>query len=673
MTNVCGPGHAAGGDAAPAPLERYRTLQTGLDMLEQGLSIFDADLRLVAWNRAYVSLLDFPPGMVREGASFESFIAYNARRGDYGPGDAAQQVAERVAAARQFTPHDVERVRPDGTVLRIRGQPVPGHGFVTLYADVTDRRQAEATILRQNAELESRVATRTAQLQQSEERMRLVMDSIPALVAYFDSQRVYRYLNRGYRDWFGVDTARPEAVRARDFLGDAAYAIVRPQVRRALAGSGRSFIYELATQAGERRLVRTSLVPERTEDGRVAGCFELTFDITEQRRAQELVARAQKLESLGHLTGGLAHDFNNILTVVIGNLDALVQARAQDAATAEYAQPALDAARRGAELVRALLSFARRQPLQAAAVHVGALLDTVARLVRRSLPETLALAVDAGPAPLWTWIDATMLEQALINLILNARDATGPLGRITLRARAARLDAAQATPLHMSPGDCVRIEVQDDGCGMDAQTLARVFDPFFTTKRPGSGTGLGMAVVYGFIRQSGGAIDLRSAPGQGTTVSLWLPAAEPHVDEEEEAEESAGTAPPAAQQGLALLADDDAQVRRVIRRSLLELGYAVLEAESGAEALLLLQHTPNIGLVLSDVVMPGGADAADAVDGVAVAQAVRASNPGGAAPAVVLMSGNAPDGIARPAGVPLLVKPFTTEQLAWAIEEGKRR
>ena len=666
MTNVCRPADEAPGDdaGAPAPLERYRTLQTGLDMLEQGLSIFDADLRLVAWNRAYVTLLGFPREMAWLGAPFRSFIEYNARRGDYGPGDPQQQVAERIAAARLFTPHDIERVRPDGTVLRIRGQPVPGHGFVTLYSDVTERRRAEATIRRQNAELESRVAARTAELQRSEERMRLVMDSIPALVAYFDAERVYRYLNRGYADWFGVDTSRPESVSARRFLGEAVYAIVRPHVRRAMAGEAQSFTYELATQDGQRRIVRTSFAPEIAEDGRVAGCFELTFDITEQRRAQALMARAQKLESLGHLTGGLAHDFNNILTVVIGNLDALAHARPHDDAVPEYVQPALDAARRGAELVRALLSFARRQPLQAASVHVGALVDTVARLVRHSLPETVRLAVDPGPTPLWTWIDATLLEQTLINLVLNARDATGPLGRIALRARAARLDAAHATPLQMSPGDCVCIEVEDDGAGMDADTVARVFEPFFTTKPPGSGTGLGMAVVYGFIRQSGGAIDLRSAPGQGTTVTLWLPATEPPDD----ASPSAGEARlPALQQGLALLVDDDAEVRRVIRRSLLELGYAVLEADGGAEALTLLRHTPGIALVLSDVVMPG------AVDGVAVARAVRDARDGTAGPAMVLMSGNAPDDIARPAGVPLLTKPFTAEQLARAIEEGRHR
>jgi len=658
MTNVCSREEVAA--AAPAPLERYLTLQTGLDLLDQGLSIFDRDLRLVAWNKAYVRLLDFPEDMAYLGAPFESFIGYNARRGEYGPGDPDALVAERVAAARTFATHEIERVRPDGRVLRIRGEPVPGHGFVTIYRDVTEQRQAEQIIREHNAELEARVAARTGALQRSEERVRLIMDSIPALVAYFDRRRVYEYLNRGYRDWFLVDTARPECASAKRFLGEAVYAVVKPHVLRALAGETRSFEYELFTHEGQRRAVRTSLVPDHGPDGSVAGCFELTFDITEEKRSQALLARAHKLESLGHLTGGLAHDFNNILTVVIGNLAALADERPGDPALPEYVQPALDAARHGADLVRGLLSFARRQPLQAAAVHVGALVETVARLVRRSLPETLRLDVDAGDAPLWTWIDATLLEQALLNLVLNARDACGAEGRISLRARAAHIDAAIAAPLQLSEGDCVRIEVEDNGSGMDEYTLAHLFEPFFTTKAPGRGTGLGMAVVYGFIKQSGGAIDVRSSPGCGTTVTVWLPAAEPPSPDAGPDEPGAGTQRP-ADRGLALLVDDDAQVRRAIRRNLLELGYVVLEADSGAEALKLLANTPGITLLLSDVVLGGE------IDGSAVARAARTQ---GQAGAVVLMSGNAPGDLPRFQGIPLLTKPFTSEQLDRAIGEG---
>ncbi|MFT3717150.1 PAS-domain containing protein [Pseudorhodoferax sp.] len=657
------PVHTPSDASALPPLERYHSLQTGLDLLDQGLSIFDRDLRLVAWNRAYLRLLDFPDRMGFAGASFESFIRYNACRGEYGPGDPEQLVAERVRAARTFEPHEIERVRPNGRVLHIRGEPVPGHGFVTLYSDVTLQRQAEATIRAQNNELEARVAARTAELQRSEKRVRLVMDSIPALVGFFDADRVYRYLNRGYHDWFHVDTQQPARASARAFLGEAVYAVVRPRVLRALRGQAQSFEYELRTRQGEQRMVRTSLVPERTPDGLVTGCFELTFDITEERRTQVLLARAHKLESLTHLTGGLAHDFNNILTVVIGNLAAMAEARAGDEATREYVLPALGAARRGADLVKGLLSFARRQPLEAQSVSVGALLETVAGLVRRVLPESLALEIDAGSAPLWTWIDATLLEQALINMVLNARDACeakGRGGRIRLHARATRIDAQAATPLQLSPGDAIRIDVEDDGIGMDAYTQAHLFEPFFTTKRPGRGTGLGMAVVYGFIKQSGGAVDVHSTPGEGTTLSVWLPAAQPPAEAPHEEPGSPGA--PGRERGLALLVDDDAQVRRVVRRHLLELGYVVLEAEQPQEAGKLLAATPNISLLLTDLVMAGP------LDGVELARTARE---GRQAQAIVIMTGNVPDDWPSAPGSPLLRKPFTTEQLAAAIEQGR--
>ncbi|MEJ8856112.1 PAS-domain containing protein [Variovorax robiniae] len=646
---------AAATDEEAAPLARYQTLQAGLDRLDQGLSIFDANLRLVAWNRAYERLLDFPPGMARLGTPFETFILYNARRGEYGPGDPDALVAERVAAARTFRAHDLERTRPDGCVLHIHGEPLPGHGFVTLYSDVTAQRNAERTIRQQNAELESRVVARTAELVSSEQRMRLVMDSIPALVAYFDRRRVYGYLNRGYHEWFRIDTTRPETVSARAFLGDEVYALVKPHVLRAVAGESVTFEYELFIHTGERRSVRTSLVPEFASDGTVAGCFELTFDITEQKRAQELLARTQKLESLGHLTGGLAHDFNNILTVVIGNLAALKDACPGDPNVPEYIQPALDASRRGADLVKGLMRFARRQPLQAGAADAAALLRSVEGLVRHSLPERIHLGVDVEAQPLGIWIDAAQLEQAILNMVLNARDAMPSGGELTLRARPAHLDANAAAALQTTPGNCVRIDVQDNGCGMDARTMAHMFEPFFTTKQPGSGTGLGMAMVYGFIKQSGGAIDVRSQPGRGTTISLWLPASERAVDPRP----APAAAPEAAgRRGLALLVDDDAQVRRVVRRTLLDMGYAVLEADSGVEALALLQQTSDIALLLSDVAMPGG------VDGREVAATARQLH---LAQAVVLMSGNAA-GDRAVAGVPWLVKPFTPAQLADAIE-----
>ncbi len=648
--------------ARPAPIEsirRHEALQAALDLIDEGFTLFDSDLRMVAWNRPFLRLLGFPAHMGHVGAPFESFIRYNAERGEYGPSDTERQIAERVDAARIFAPHDIERTRPDGTVLRVRGVPVPEHGFVTLYADITARKSAERQIQQHAAALEVAVAERTGELRRSEAQMRLITDSIPALIAYVDSGRAYRYINKGYQSWFGIDPAHPESVSARQFLGEQTYAGIRSSVARAFAGEAVTFEYEVDVVGGLRLLARTTLIPDVGDDGKVAGCYELTFDITDQRRAQAMLVQAQKMEALGQLTGGLAHDFNNILTVVIGNLSALCRARPGESAVSEYVEPAIDAARRGADLIKGLLSFSRQQPLEAQATEVGALIDGVARLVRRSLPENLQFEIETGDSPMWAWLDAHQLQNSLFNLIFNARDASPGQGRVILRASARVLAAAEAAALHVEPGPCIRIDVQDNGCGMDAQTLTRVFDPFFTTKRAGSGTGLGMAMVYGFVKQSGGAIQIDSQVGVGSTVSMWLPAGDlpddPRIPAEVDAE------PDRADQGLALLVEDDPAVRKVVRSYLLELGYAVLEAENGAEAVQVLDQTPGIALVLSDVVMAGG------IDGRAVAAHARDRG----IPRVALMSGYAPDPVER-GGMPILAKPFGKSQLAAWLEAAGR-
>ena len=638
---------------------RPESLQAALDLIDQGFTLIDDDLRMVAWNQTFLRLLDFPEAMGYVGAPFESFMRYNAERGEYGAGDAQAYIDERVQAARAFAPHEFERTRPDGTVLRIRGVPVPGHGFVTLYSDITRQTAAERQIREQNALLETRVAERTAKLLRSEAQMRLITDSIPALVAYFDHDRVYRYINRGYHEWFGLDPAQPGEVSAKQYLGAATYASIRPNVARALAGEAVTFEYEAAVVSGGFVTARTTLIPEIGADGTVAGCFELTFDISEQKRSQAMLVQAQKLEALGQLTGGLAHDFNNILTVIIGNLGALSDARAGDSAVAEFVEPAIEAARRGAELIKGLLSFSRKQPLEARLTDVAPLLAALGRLVRRSLPASLGLDIDCGDVPLWAWVDAHQLQNTLLNLVLNARDATRAEGRISLRARAQTLAGPQAALLQIAPGAVICIEVDDDGSGMDAATQARVFEPFFSTKRPGLGTGLGLAMVYGFVKQSGGAVSLRSAPGQGTTVSVWLPVSgEAELDVDWPDLTEANPDPARADQGLALLVDDEPAVRLVVRRLLLDLGFAVIEAENSAEALQILDQTPGIALLLTDVLMPGG------LDGRALAQHARRHC---GVPRVVLMSGFAPD-VGRQGELPMLAKPFTRSTLAGLLQ-----
>lgn len=638
-------------DRTPAP-PRHATLQAALDLIDQGFTLIDRDLRLVAWNRTFLNLLEFPDSLAFVGAPFEGFIRYNAERGEYGTGNVEEFVRLRIEAAHTFEPHCFERARPDGTIIQIRGVPVPGHGFVTIYSDVTSQRKAERAIQEHAADLETQVAQRTAELHRSSSQLRLITDSVPALIAYFDADRHYRYINRGYHEWFGLDPAQPERVSAKAYLGADTYAGIKHNVVRALGGESVNFEYDVTTKTGRSLVARTTLIPEIRPDGTVAGCFELTFDITDQLRAQAMLVQAQKMEALGQLTGGLAHDFNNILTVVLGNLEALQRERSDTSDVAEFVVPAIEAARRGADLIRRLLSFARKQPLVARETETGDVVAEVMRLVRRSIPEDRNLSADEPGGPTWALTDPQLLQSSLLNLILNARDATSTGGHITLHGELRELRAEAAAALELEAGAYVAISVRDDGCGMDEATIARIFEPFFTTKDVGSGTGLGMAMVYGFVKQSGGGIEVRSKPGLGTTVTLWLPACDsPEAGDlaARDFKEACGES-----QGLALLVEDDRNVRQVVRRDLLALGYSVLEAENGSEALAILDRTPSIALVLTDMVMPGG------IDGRVVATHARLHC---RVPRVAMMSGYAA-GESCGEDVHVLGKPFTRDQLA---------
>ena len=535
----------------------------------------------------------------------------------------------------------------------------------------------QAALREQNALLEARVAERTAELTQtnahlrqalehneaiaqslarSEGRLRLITDSIPALLAYFGHDRRYHYVNRGYRDWFDLDPSQPESIKARAFLGEETYSRIRPYVMQAVKGHPVTFEYEVKTMHRGLRMARTSLIPETRPDGSVLGCFELTFDITDERLAHDRMAQAQKMEALGLLTGGLAHDFNNILTVVQGNLAALAEIPALRPYLSEYLKPSMDAARRGSDLIRGLLSFARKHPLSSRVEDLSRCLASTANLLRGVLPEGLSLITEAPPEPLFVRLDPNQLQDALLNLALNARDATGGKGRIAIRCDVTELGPEAAANLGLSPGQYARISVEDDGCGMDQATMDRVFEPFFSTKAAGQGSGMGMAMVYGFVQQSAGAIQLHSTVGQGTTVSMLfarheteLPATPEHPSERPQASDI----PSEGRRGLALLVEDDPGVRQLLRRELLDIGFSVIEAENGHEAIDLINHTPDIRLLLSDVVMPGP------VDGLTVVAHARRR---GDIAKIILMSAFVPSG-AIPAGIPFLQKPFARADL----------
>ena len=497
-------------------------------------------------------------------------------------------------------------------------------------------------------------------LSHSELRLRQITDTIPAHVGYFDRDWVFRYGNRRYAQWFGTSSEGMKDRPILEVIGPHVFAQVEDKVRRALAGEEVIYEYSMPGPGGETLFTRSTLVPDFGPDGEVIGCYVHAVDITEQRRTQGALAQAQKMEAIGQLTGGLAHDFNNMLTVVMGNLQGLVDALGDHPAVAEYVEPALAAAEGGAGLIRRLLAFSRQQPIAPVVVEVNELVLDMARMIRRSLPSTITVSTASRDVDLRALVDPNQLESALLNLALNARDAMPNGGELRIECSLECIEGAAATDLELPPGCYVQITVADNGTGMDGATLARVFEPFFTTKKFGLGSGLGMAMVYGFIKQSGGGVRIRSRQAVGTTVSLLLPQA-PRAAAAGEPALLASVARLRPLEGrLVLLVEDDDKVRDVVRKQLSALGCAVLEAESGHEAADMVENIPAIAIVLSDIVMPGG------MDGRALARFVRRFRP---ELPVVLMSGYADKAATglEDSALPVLAKPFTQELLLEAL------
>lgn len=586
---------------------RLDQIEAGLHLLDQGITVFDSELKMVAWNEPFLRLLDFPASLAFVGADFESFIRYNAERGEYGEGDAEVQIKARVDAARNTQPHNFERTRPDGRILRIHGEPLPHRGFITLYTDITEQRRYENLIKEQNSELEQRVVRRTEALRRSESQMRLITDTIPALIAYFDSSQTYRYANLGYCNWFNKTADEVIGNSIHNIIGIRAQDSVKHHIARALSGEQVTYEYAMIRN-GEKVYARSSLVPEIDKDGHVVGCFVLSFDISEQKRMQAALVQAQKMEAIGQLSSGIAHDFNNLLTIVVGNLSILKEQANANPAILNLVEPALEAGKRGAQLVQRLLSFSRQQPLRPFVINIRNLVEDITPLLQRSLSSRITLTLAFNHEPLIARIDAHQLENALLNLAVNARDAMPDGGSLRFHAHRTSLDDLSSREYDVVPGDYILIDVSDTGAGMEPEIQARIFEPFFTTKDFGRGSGLGLSMVYGFAKQSGGGIMVRSEPDKGTVMSLALPVH--HEAPEEQALNNAETGISRSGQ-LVLLVDDDPDVRQVIRNQLLDLGHPVLEADNAAHALELVRNIQDIAIVVTDVIMPGSRNGRD--------------------------------------------------------------
>ncbi len=386
-------------------------------------------------------------------------------------------------------------------------------------------------------------------------------------------------------------------------------------------------------------------------------------DLTSRHKLEEELRQAQKMEAIGQLTGGIAHDFNNLLTVISGNLE-MVERRIPEGPALELIRAAQEAADDGARLTGQLLAFGRRQPLNAQLADVGQLVAHFSDLLRRALGETIELRTVVTGASNHAMVDASQLQNALLNLAINARDAMPKGGRLTVEIAHAEIALAEAgTRPDMRPGDYVLISVSDTGVGMTQAVRERAFEPFFTTKSVGAGTGLGLSMVYGFVTQSGGQIRLDSEPGHGTTVRIYLPASRPQpAATETNAAARAPVGLPGGSETI-LVVEDEPRVRRVAIARLRELGYSVIEAANADEALSAAGQDRPIDLLFSDVVMPGG------MDGDTLATRIRTMRPG---IKVLLTSGYAEPSIAERGQAETghwLRKPYTMAALATRLRE----
>ncbi|CAA9436455.1 MAG: diguanylate cyclase/phosphodiesterase (GGDEF & EAL domains) with PAS/PAC sensor(s) [uncultured Rubellimicrobium sp.] len=408
-------------------------------------------------------------------------------------------------------------------------------------------------------------------------------------------------------------------------------------------------------------------VAERTralEDANSA----LQAQIDAREAAEASLRQSQKMEAVGQLTGGIAHDFNNMLAVVIGSLD-MAQRRATmlEPRVATLIENAMDGAHRAARLTSRLLALSRQQPLSPEPVDVNRLVGGMEELLARTIGELHPIETDLAPEPWPTFIDPSQLENAVLNLAVNARDAMPEGGHISIVTSNLSLSEAEAAALpDVAAGDYVVVRVADSGLGMEADVLDRVFDPFFTTKETGKGTGLGLSMVYGFVKQSGGHVRIESAVGRGTTVTLLLPRWAGALGAEEPPEATSSSGPPEVAAGVTVLVvEDEADVRRLSVRMLSDLGARVIEAEDAHDALDLLGRDERIRLLFTDVVMPG-------LGGPELARRAREIRPG---LRVLATSGYTGEGAHRAgqlADLPLLPKPFTLDQLAAALQDALR-
>jgi PAS domain S-box-containing protein len=549
------------------------------------------------------------------------------------------------------------RVRKDGSrfwanvvIDPIRDPDGKLVGFAKVTRDLTERKAAEE------------------ELRRSEQRFRLLVQSVTDYAIYMlDPEGRVSSWNPGAERFKGYAADEILGEHFSRFYTDEDKEAEIPKI--ALETATREGRFEAegwrVRKDGSRFWANVIIDPIRNEDSHLVGFAKVTRDLTERRAIEDQLRQSQKMEAVGQLTGGLAHDFNNLLTGISGSLE-MMQVRMAQGRTAEfdrYFMAAQGAVKRAAALTHRLLAFSRRQTLDPKPTNINRLISGLEELVRRTVGPSVDVEV-VGAAGLWpTLVDPNQLENAILNLCINARDAMPGGGKLTIETANRWMDERAARQQDLPVGQYVSVCVTDTGTGMTPEVATKAFDPFFTTKPIGEGTGLGLSMIYGFARQSGGQIKIYTEIGQGTTMCIYLPRHDEDGQIEDE-DELMPTPAPTGEGEVVLVIDDEPTIRMLIAEVLAEAGYAVIEAPDGPAGLRVLESNAKIDLLITDVGLPGG------LNGRQVADAARVSRPDLKVLFITGYAENAVIGRSRlEKGMYVLTKPFQMEILAERIRE----
>lgn len=619
-------------------------MMAGLNLIQQALSIYDSGLRLVVCNRMFREMFDLPVHLTEPGARFEDTIRHLVERGEYGAIDNIEDAVKiRVEQARAFEPHYMERTRANGRVISVEGAPLPEGGWITVYTDITQTKNQEALLRARSEELSDKVlayaeelsatnrqlaSTIAAleeakrQLMETEARTRLTTEMMPAHIAHVGRDMTYTFSNRRLNSILPGRPSMIVGLNIREALGEEAYGHIRPQLEAAFQGQPSTFEF---THEGSSRRIRTAFTPDLNTDGEIVGVYILSTDITEETQARSALQQTRRREMAAQLISGMAHDFSNLLTIILGSQSRLQRLDLPPGAP-ELVSATLSAAHRGGTLLTRIGDITGAREWLPQPTDLGALLRDLETLAAPALPQDMRLEIFNTLDANRLMLDPGMLQDALLNLFLNARDAMIGSGRITLTVTTVQ-------------GTWADFTVTDTGPGFSEMALEHALEPFFSTKG-GEGSGLGLAMVYDTAKLAGGRVRLTNTETGGAQVTLRLPLR---------------PAPAPVAPGLVLLVEDSADLRAGIRAMLTDLGQTVIEATTVEEALSLLGELPDIALILSDISLEGDATGIDLVSALDKD-----------APPCILMTSMPPD---HPLHVealtlaPVLRKPFSARDL----------